>query len=738
MTRKFSRRTFLKVGLMGTVSAAVLTGCNFPQRWVNLEPYVVPPEEQLAGQATWYASTCRQCPAGCGIIVRVMNGRALKIEGNPLHPLNKGKLCARGQAGVQLLYNPDRLNGPSTQAVRGSRNYQSVTWNDALNQLYSKVQGAGSGVAVWLGSTTSGHVYDLFKRFTGAIGAPAPVVFDLYTSMNGYSALEKTGQTLFNQPKLPLYDIAQADMIFSFGANFLGSWLSQVRYGADYGHFRSQPIGKRGYLVQFEPRMTMTGVKADRWIGIKPGTEGMVAQAIIRLIADNKFGPPERLGRALVMAGKVDVNQVAAASEIPVEELTRLARVFANAAHPLAIPGAILTGYANAGDLLMAIETLNLVAGTAGQAGGISPSPDSPLSGFVKPQISPLSDIQALLEKMKNGEIKVLLVHGANPVFDLPANAGVGQGFKVPYVVSFNPMVDETAVWSDLILPDRTYLEAWGYEVTSPGFGMPAISGQQPIVTPVFDTRATADVILDMAKGIPAANDAMPWTDEVAFLQDTLHQAEVQAGITDSTTVSWQNFLKNGGWWHAAVGSNPLKVAAPLAANQASAPTFQGDANEYPYFLQPYLSDLLSDGRGANLPWLQGVPDPMTTIAWQTWVELNKVTAEKIGVKDGDVITITSPFGQMDAPVYVYPAIREDTIAIPIGQGHSDYGRYAGGRGSNPLNLIGFKADDNGNSLLWSNQRVKISKTGKHVNLAVFEDKVGITEGIPNKSFPGQ
>jgi anaerobic selenocysteine-containing dehydrogenase len=591
---------------------------------------------------------------------------------------------------------------------------------------------------VWLGSTTSGHVYDLFKKFTGAIGAPDPLVFDLYTSLNGYSALEKNGKVLFNQSQLPQYDVAQADMIFSFGANFLGSWLSQVHYGADYGRFRSQGLGKRGYLVQFEPRMTMTGVKADRWIGIKPGAEGLVAQAIIRLIADNKFGAADRVQRANLMAGTVDINQAAAAGGITVEELTLLARIFASANHPLAIPGNILSGYANANDLLMAIEALNLVVGNAGQAGGLSPSLDSPLSGFVKPKISPLSDVQALLEKIKNGEIKVLLVHGANPVFDLPASAGIGQGFKAPFVVSFSPMVDETAVWADLILPDRTYLEGWGYEVTSPAFDMPAIGGQQPIVTPVFDTRATADILLDMAKGIPAVSDAMPWADEVAYLQDTLHNAQVQDGIDASTPKTWQDFLKNGGWWPKAYTPTPVKLTLPQSANQAKAPTFQGDDKEYPYYLQMYMSDLLSDGRGANLPWLQGVPDPMTTIAWQTWVELNKVTAQKIGVKDGDVITITSPFGQMDAAVYVYPGIREDTIAIPVGQGHSDYGRYALGRGANPLNLIGFKADDNGNSLLWSNQRVKISKTGKQVRLAVFEDKAGVTEGIPNVNFPGQ
>jgi len=120
MANRISRRNFLKIGSMGALSG-ILAGCQMPRRWVVLEPYVRPPEEQLAGVATWYASTCRMCPAGCGIIVRVMNGRALKIEGNPEHPLNRGKLCARGQAGVQLLYHPDRLSSPVTLARRGVR-----------------------------------------------------------------------------------------------------------------------------------------------------------------------------------------------------------------------------------------------------------------------------------------------------------------------------------------------------------------------------------------------------------------------------------------------------------------------------------------------------------------------------------------------------------------------------------------------------------------------------------------
>src|SRR5574341_452968 len=341
MSRSISRRSFLKVGAAG-VATAVLAGCQSPRRWVVLEPYVRPPEEQLAGTATWYASTCRQCPAGCGIIARIMNGRAVKLEGNPEHPLNKGKLCARGQAGLQVLYNPDRLAGPAQQAERGSREFQRLNWTEALNILHARIGAAGSGVAVWGGSTMSGHLYDLFRRFSAAIGAPQPVVYDLYTSFHGYRLLKDVSQRLFGQAALPVYDLGQADVIFSFGGNFLGTWLSSTRYGIEYGRFRSQPLGKRGYLVHFEPRMSTTGAVADRWVPLRPGTEALVAQAIVHLIAEQALGPADRVERARTLATKVDIAQIAAASDVSVEELTELARIFATTERATAIPGSLL------------------------------------------------------------------------------------------------------------------------------------------------------------------------------------------------------------------------------------------------------------------------------------------------------------------------------------------------------------------------------------------------------------
>lgn len=735
MTQQVTRRNFLKLGAAGLASA-VLAGCQSPRRWVELEPYVRPPEEQLAGVATWYASTCRQCPAGCGIVVRIMNGRALKIEGNPEHPLNRGKLCARGQAGLQVLYNPDRLGGPVRQAQRGSRQYEPMAWEAGINTLYEKLSAAGSRVAVWVDSTTSGHLLDVFQRFSTAIGARDPLVYDQYTGIHGYRILSDVSQRLFGQGTLPSYHLARADVVFSFGANFLGSWLSAVRYGVEFGDFRGQPLGKRGYLVQLEPRMSINGVMADRWLPLGPSTQALVARALVRLIADEGFGPADRVARAQTLAGEVDVGRVAAASEIPVETLAELARAFANADRPVAIPGSALSGLENGADAVAAVQALNAIGGTAGEPAGLALSA-SPSEALVVPTPAPFSEVQALIDQMRAGQIEVLLVHGANPAYDLPAKAGFLDVLAgVPFVVSFAPLVDETAVWADLVLPDRTYLEGWGYGVVSPSFELPVVSSQQPVVTPVFDSRSSADILLTAARGIPAAAAALPWADEVAFLKEMVGQLGPGAAGGSGTDVLWARFLQHGGWWPTAAPaavplSPPTATAGPVTPSVAEAA--EGD---YPYFLHLYVPDLLGDGRGASQPWLQGSPDPMTTVSWQTWVELHPDTAQELGVQDGDIVQVTSPEGELEAPVCVYPAIRPDTVAIPLGQGHTDCGRYARERGSNPMQLVGTQTDASGSSLAWAALRVKVRPTGDSVALALFENKAGVTEGFLNMEFP--
>jgi anaerobic selenocysteine-containing dehydrogenase len=714
-----TRRDFLKISAAGAATA-ILAGCSTTdqEHWVKLEPYVNMPEEQVAGVPNWYASTCRMCPAGCGIIARVMNGRATKLEGNPLHPVNRGKLCARGQAGLQLLYNPDRITG-AVRHERGSQDFDPIPWNEGINTLIEQVQAAGGNIAVWLGSTTSAHLYDLFHRFTDAVGAPTPVVYDLYSSVNGFAAVRALNGDWFDRAELPTYDLGNADTIFSFGADFTGTWHSSNAYNVEYGNFRSQNYGQRGYFVHFEPRMSNTAAGADRWVPIRPGSEALVAQAIARVMADEGVGGDDRVERARALAGDVDLEEAAEACEMSVEDLTQLARVFANAARPVALPGGYLTGREDAADAVAAVQALNVIVGNVGQVGGMSITPALPTDQLVSPPISSLSDIQDLIERLSGGDVQLLLVHGANPLYELSPALGLREALEnVPFVVSFNSMVDETTLYADLVLPDRVYLEGWGYHVASPSFqGLPVVSSQQPVVPPLYDNLATADVLLTVAQRIEGAAQALPWADEVEFMQSVLANLPAGAMISDDPVTQWVRYRQFGGWWPAEAPAAELPEAAVSEPLSANLPHFDGDEDEYPYFFQPYLSLLLGDGSGANLPWLQGSPDPLTTISWQTWVEINPKTAHEIGVENGDVVKVKSNYGEVEALVYVYPAIRPDTIAMPFGQGHDVYGRYANGRGSNPVQLFG----PDGN---WAILRVQIEKSDENRHLAVFESTI--------------
>jgi anaerobic selenocysteine-containing dehydrogenase len=373
----------------------------------------------------------------------------------------------------------------------------------------------------------------------------------------------------------------------------------------------------------------------------------------------------------------------------------------------------------------MAVQALNVVAGVVGVPGGVQFDPEVP-AGLTAPVPSAYAEVQALLERMKAGQVKVLLVHGANPVYDLPPETGVVEALdKVETIVSFNPLVDETAALADYLLPDRVYLEGWGYSVVQPAFqGLPVVSSQQPVVGPFHDVRSTGDVLLTAARGISAAAAALPWTDEVAFIKERITALPKGAQGGEDAEVRWARFLQHGGWWpEEAPESSPPELIAQ-AALSAPPTTFDGDEAEYPFHLHLYPSVLLGDGRGASLPWLQSAPDPLTTVAWQTWVEINPVTAEALGVKNGDVVIVESPYGAIEAIVYEFPAIRPDTIAIPVGQGHTDSGRYARERGAHALQLVGAAADEAGASFTWANVRVKVGRPVGQKALARLESTI--------------
>lgn len=724
------RRAFLKVAS----GAGVLTGLGAAARSVAMEPYVRPPEEELPGRGAWYASTCRQCPAGCGILVRVVNGRARKIEGNPLHPLNRGKLCARGQAGLQALYNPDRLKDPVHQVGgRGSRNFEPLPWGDALERIATQINELDDpGQIAFLGGMLPDHLYRLVLTFLRAAGAPPPVIFDMHSAMEGRNEAQGLSQRWFASDFLPIYDVAQAEVIFSFGANFLETWMSPVSQSQAYGMMRQGQLGGRGFLVHFEPRLSSTAASADEWIPILPGTEGLIALAMGRIIVEDNLGQVGSHREYAHLYRNVNVSAIAQATSISVEELRRLANLFANASRSVAIPGGSLGGHPNGSGAMDAVMALNVVMQRLGREGGVflpQQVAGEAFSTAVLP--SSFADVRHLIERLDRGNVGVLFIYGANPVYELPTWSGFKEAQDhVPLVINFSPFINETAVFSDLLLPDHSYLESWGYQIPAPGGDRPMVSGGQPVVRPIHNTRSTADVILRLSAMMGGeVADALPWSDEVNYLEES--SADLigsSIGNFDAASPSgfWSRWRQFGGWWSdKPFRQEPVALGVPDEPLEVAPSSFQGGAASYPFYLLPYESITLSDGRGANLPWLQETPDPMTTARWNSWVEINPQTAAKLGVTNDDLVRISSPSGEVDLPVVVYPAIRPDVIGIPTGQGHHDYGRFAGDRGVNVMQLIAPQSDAAGPAFYWGATRVHIEPLNQARKLARLESLDG-------------
>lgn len=731
MPKKITRREFLKIA----VGATAATGLVPAVRRIVIEPFVSPPEEVHAGEASWYASTCRQCPAGCGIIVRTIEGRAKKIEGNPLHPLNRGKLCARGQAGLQVLYNPDRLKNAVRQSGgRNSRQFEPLYWPDALDLLGSKIAALSSPDRLaLLGGLMPSHTYLLAARLLEALGAAPPVIYDLQSALEGRGAAAQLSQAFFGAPDLPEYDLSQSDVVLSFGANLLETWMSPVAQSAAYGTMRQGRMGSRGLFIQFEPRLSATTASADEWIPVQPGAEGFVALAIGRIIVEERLGHVGSHRSHGVLYQNVDIRDMSAASNVPVETLRRLARAFADADRAVAIPGGYLAGQRNGFSSMLAVQALNLVVAQIGRQGGVfltNPGPTAALRQ--NPTVNSFDDVMELIRRMKAGEIDLLLIHGANPMYELPAAAGFAKAItRVPFVASFSSFVDETAVWADLILPEHTYLESWGYQVPSPGGNRPMVSSQQPVVRPLYDTLSTADSLIGLAArlgGKPA--ETLPWQDEAAYIEETVGEMFGSSlGAYDARTQSgfWALWRQYGGWWsEKEIRREPELTEVSQKPLPVTEPQFEGDPKDYPFHLYPYSSITLTDGRGANLPWLQEAPDPMTTVQWGMWVEVNPKTASTLGISDNDVVKVESPHGSLEAPVVIYPGIRPDVVAIPVGQGHQDYGRFAQAvSGHNPLALVAPVTDPETGGLAWGATRVRLKPTGKKKMLARLESLDG-------------
>lgn len=715
MTQHISRRDFLKLAGAGTAIATILTGCGPAARYVRRTPYTQMPEYTFTGQSTYFATTCRECPAGCGLIVRTFQGRAIKVEGNPQHPVNAGKTCARGQVTLHGLYNPDRHQAPFKREARGSDRVTPLDWNAAIQIVAQALRETPPQNIFFLLGMAPDHLFDLVSDLAKALGAPGPIRFGALGMFEARRTLQKATQNVFGQEGFPWFDLGAAEVVFSFGAHFLETWLSPVAYTRLFSQMRrGERNGKRGHFVQFEPRMSQTASKADEWIPIRPGSEGMVALALGKIIAEQR-------GLQAPAFAQVDVEAAAQASGIEVAELQRLAALLMGAKRALVIPGSAALAHSNGLENAEAILTLNGLLD--------APITFSPLSPFGDAYHQPasLQEIAAFVDRMRRGDVRVLFIHGTNPVFELPAALGFKEALKsVPLVISFATFPDETALEADYVFPDHHALESWGYQRLATGSTFPALSGAQPVVVPFYNTQATADVLLAAVAQIggPLAQ-ALPYADEVAYLQARLQPLVNQEnGFFSASEINtfFAYFQQYGGWWKTVEATPKPDLNRALSRTIQIKPAALAGEGEFHLF--PFVSPILGEA-GANKPWLQEVPDPTTTVMWGSWVEINPKTAEELGLEDDDVVRLISDYGSLEVPVYRYPAIRPDVIAIVFGQGHTTYGRYAQGRGVNPNQILAPLTNAAGD-LAFAATRVRLEKTGRKRTISRLESRMGV------------
>ena len=692
------RREFIILTGVGATSATVLSACGHPEN--KLIPALIADDEYVPGLDYWKASRCGMCPAGCGIVVRTREHKANKIEGNPLHTVNRGALCARGQAGIQVLYNPDRIRGPLKRTgERDSGQFAEITWDEAIKTLADKlreIKAQGSAASsVFVTGDREGLTAHVAERFMRACGSKAILSQSLFDEAATESSYESSygGAASF--------DIANATYLLSFGARFLETWHSPVMYSIEYGEFRRASGKVRGKLVQVEPRMSLTGANADEWLPASVGTEALVALAIAQVMIREslaKDAPPPGLAEALQ---EYAPENTAERTDVAAEKIIRIAREFATSERPLAIGSA---GGAGALDHMKWVNFLNMLAGNLNKKGGVISSERShdyygpleslrPPSGFLTMHPRQFSDF------LSADKYDALLIHQFNPLYVVPAVKDKLD--QIPFIASFSSFMDETTRLADLVLPDHSYLERWDINSGYAAGGL-VVTLSQPVIKPEFDTRQTADVLLSLSRELGGdVAGAFPLaSSEEIVKQAAADLAKARGSVNaEGPEEFWKTFVERGVW--VDEGENKTEAAnSPAIASMPKAedlialsslkPQQPNDA-EYPLKLLTYEHSIFGDGSFANLPWLQELPDPMTSVMWGGWVEINPKTAASLGIGDGDLVEVATAHGSARLPAIIYPAIRPDVIAVPYGQGHTAHGRYAEGRGANAALLNPLK-----------------------------------------------
>ncbi|MBN1774693.1 MAG: 4Fe-4S dicluster domain-containing protein [Deltaproteobacteria bacterium] len=689
-TERLARRDFLK--LLGVGAGAAVAGCGDERR--SLYPYVVPAADRVPGAAEWRTTVCRECPAGCGVRARIRDGRVVKLEGNPEHPVNRGALCARGQGALLRLYGPRRRRGPQARTPTG---WSPLGWPEAramLGQALRDAAARGRGRVALLTGLEHGTLGDVYGRFARAFGGR-----HLQLEPHAPRALLSAHREVFGRRDLPRFRLDRADLVLALEADLFETFVSPVELARQVVG-SGRPDGARAELICAGPRRGVTGILADHWLPIRPGTGGHLALALLYELhvghprAIRGSAPREELD---ALRRALPFDALCRAAGVAEDDVRRLAIRLAEARCPVVLTGgepwAGPTGVAGvvAGVLLAQALGAYREALPFGASSALA-------------TVSSEADLRELLERARAGEIDVLLVAGADPVFDLPGGMDVAGALRrVPALVSLDAGPGATADLARLALPTHTPLEDWGDYAPWTG----VVGLMQPVVAPLFDTRGTGDLLLELARETGVAERMAPGADSFETLVRRRWAERSGSSSGPAAERGFDEALRRGGDFGEAPPASVTVAGSVWAGLRALG---DGAPASGVVRLAPFAP--LRSGRGERAAggWLDELPEPTTAAVWGAPAELHPDLAARLGVADGDAVELRTDAGAIVLPAVVRAVVHPEAVAVPLDGG-------AGGPAQAPRRLFGAEALVDGVGLAGAGHAVEVCKASRGARL---------------------
>lgn len=771
----FNRRNFIKLLIGGAVG---INATPLPWKlmddvaiWTQNWPWVPVPAR---GAFNHSETICTLCPGGCGITVRKVDGRPVKIEGRADYPVNPGGICPLGSGGLQLLYTESlRFTGPMKRVgARGTGDFVAISWDEAMQTLADRLaelkrNGKSEALAAIDGNRPHSSMSLLIRKFMDAMGssmyARMPSLEDTYATVN---------RLMFGIDAPMAYDLEHADLILSFGCGLIEGWGAPGRMSNAWSLWRSEPLKGKVKIIQVESRASNTASKADQWIAAKPGTEAALALGIAHVmlkdglydsnfVANHTFGftdwtsPDGKSHRGFKNIALRDYSPdvVSKTTGVDAGQILSLARAFARARAPIALCGKGKGSLNGSVFECLAVQSLNALTGNINKPGGVLVHQDVPLqarySAEAKGPGEPLT-AAGLGEALTADKISVetLLLFAANPAHTLPDGGGFRKALKkIPLIISFSPFRDESSLMADLILPDHTYLEKMDDVVWPVGLQYPFYGLTQPVLKPLYDTRATGDVLIQLAEIMGGrVTESLPWKNYEELLKErALNLFEAEGGLTshDSSRPAWEpsayrkvlksdctspeelwKKLKAGGFWYrpfqrfgwheelfkTASGKFEFCTDKLEKAGADLAKTLEND-RDYPVVMAPYELINLASSWAPSPPYLYKTLFDSQIRGKDCFAEINPQTAGEYKLKQGDYVIIESSAGKVKALVNIFAGAMPGVVYLAFGFGHTGYSDFHLNKGVNPNSIVAGPRDFLTGMSAWWRTPVRLSKT---------------------------